>query len=53
MSYRQPKIIDDKSGLIVPQAMAQGAAILAKGITAFGVEEKKRKAEEKKKAEKK
>ena len=51
MSYRQPKIIDDKSGLIVPQAMAQGAAILAKGITAFGVEEKKRKAEEKKKAE--
>lgn len=51
MSYRQPKIIDDKSGLIVPQAMTQGAAILAKGITAFGVEEKKRKAEEKKKAE--
>tara|TARA_R110002126_G_scaffold284958_1_gene435019 strand:+ start:665 stop:2134 length:1470 start_codon:yes stop_codon:yes gene_type:complete len=42
MSYRNPKIIDDKSGLIVPQAIAQGAAALAKGITDYGIEEKKR-----------
>jgi len=36
MSYRNPKIIDDKSGLIVPNAIAQGAATLAKGVVDWG-----------------
>ena len=51
MSYRQPQIIQDKSGMIVPQALAQASGAVAKGIQTFGIEEKKRKAEEKKKAE--
>ena len=51
MSYRQPQIIQDKSGMIIPQALAQASGAVAKGIQTFGVEEKKRKAEEKKKAE--
>ena len=51
MSYRQPQIIQDKSGMIIPQALAQASGAVAKGIQTFGEEEKKRKAEEKKKAE--
>jgi hypothetical protein len=48
MSYRNPKIIDDKSGLIVPQAIEKATATLGKGIVAYGLEEKKRAAEQKK-----
>ena len=48
MSYRNPKIIDDKSGLIVPQAIEKATATLGKGIVAYGIEEKKRAAEQKK-----
>jgi len=44
MSYRQPQIIQDKSGMIIPQALAQASGALAKGIQAFGIEEKKREA---------
>ena len=51
MSYRQPQIIQDKSGMIIPQALAQASGAVAKGIQTLGIEEKKRKAEEKKKAE--
>jgi len=42
MSYRQPQIIQDKSGMIIPQALAQASGAVAKGIQTFGVEEKKR-----------
>jgi hypothetical protein len=42
MSYRNPKIIDDKSGLIVSQAINQATTTLGQGIAAFGVEEKRR-----------
>ena len=51
MSYRQPQIIQDKSGMIIPQALAQASGAIAKGIQTLGIEEKKRKAEERKKAE--
>jgi hypothetical protein len=44
MSYRQPQIIQDKSGMIIPQALAQASGALAKGIQTFGVEERKREA---------
>ena len=30
MSYRDPKVIDDKSGLIIPNAIAAGVANIAK-----------------------
>ena len=46
MSYRNPKIIDDKSGLIVPQAIEKATAALGKGIVAYGLEEKKRREKE-------
>ena len=42
MSYRNPKIIDDKSGLIVSQAMEKASGTLAQGVVAFGAEEKRR-----------
>ena len=32
MSYRNPKIIDDKSGQVLGQAIAQGAQNISKGI---------------------
>ena len=32
MSYRNPKIIDDKSGQILGQAIALGAQNISKGI---------------------
>jgi len=44
MSYRQPQIIQDKSGMIIPQALAQASGAVAKGIQTFGIEERKREA---------
>ena len=32
MSYRNPKIIDDKSGQVLGQAIAKGAQTIAQGI---------------------
>ena len=46
MSYRNPKIIDDKSGLIVSQAINQATASLGQGIVAYGAEQKKRREKE-------
>ena len=40
MSYRDPKIIDDKSGQVLGQAIAQGAANLSQGI--IGMEKARR-----------
>ena len=40
MSYRNPKIIDDKSGQVLGQAIAQGAANLGQGI--MGMEKARR-----------
>ena len=51
MSYRNPKIIDDKSGLIVPQAIEKATATLGQGIVAFGAEEKRREEVRKKEQE--
>ena len=45
MSYRDPKIIDDKSGQVLGQAIAQGAQNIALGIT--GMEKARRDAIEK------
>ena len=42
MSYKNPRIIDDKSGLIVSQAMEKASGTLAQGIAVFGAEEKRR-----------
>jgi len=42
MSYKNPKIIDDKSGLIVSQAIDNATATIGQGIVAFGAEEKRR-----------
>jgi hypothetical protein len=42
MSYRNPRIIDDKSGLIVSQAIEKASGTLAQGIAVFGAEEKRR-----------
>ena len=42
MSYKNPRIIDDKSGLIVSQAMEKASGTLAQGVVAFGAEEKRR-----------
>ena len=42
MSYRNPKIIDDKSGLIVSQAIEKASGTLAQGIAVFGAEVKRR-----------
>ena len=52
MSYRNPKIIDDKSGLIVSQAINQATATIGQGIVAFGAEEKRREETRKKEQEK-
>ena len=53
MSYKNPKIIDDKSALIVPQAIAKATGDIAKGIDAYGVKKAKEDALRKKEAEKK
>jgi len=45
MSYRNPKIIDDKSGQVLGQAIAQGAQNIAQGI--IGMEKARRDANEK------
>ena len=45
MSYRNPKIIDDKSGQVLGQAIAQGAQNIAQGI--IGMEKARRDAIEK------
>ena len=42
MSYKNPRIIDDKSGLIVSQAMEKASGTLAQGMAVFGAEEKRR-----------
>tara|TARA_R110002072_G_scaffold96944_1_gene213038 strand:+ start:921 stop:2438 length:1518 start_codon:yes stop_codon:yes gene_type:complete len=52
MSYKNPRIIDDKSGLIVSQAINQATTTLGQGIAAFGVEEKRREEVRKKEQEK-
>ena len=49
MSYRNPKIIDDKSGQVLGQAIAQGAQNISKGI--IGMEAQNRAAKEKKEKE--
>ena len=41
MSYRNPKIIDDKSGLVLSQAIAAGAQNISKGIIAGQVKKEK------------
>ena len=51
MSYKNPKIIDDKSGLIVSQAIDKATATLGQGIVAFGAEEKRREEVRKKEQE--
>ena len=43
MSYRNPKIIEDRSGEILAKGLSQGIAGLAKGITDLGVLRKKEK----------
>lgn len=46
MSYRNPKIIDDKSGQVLGQAIAQGAENISKGI--IGMEAQNRAVKERK-----
>lgn len=46
MSYRKPQIVQDKSGTIIPQALAQASGAIAKGIQAFGIQERKKQAKE-------
>ena len=41
MSYRNPQIIQDRSGEIIPQAIAQATGAIAKGITTLGVQRRK------------
>ena len=41
MSYRNPKIINDKSGEILAKGISQGVQNIAKGITAFGAEQRR------------
>ena len=53
MSYRQPKIIDDKSGLVLGQAIAAGAQNISKGIIAGQARKEKEEAKAKLEAEKK
>ena len=48
MSYRNPKIIDDKSGQVLGQAIVQGAQNLAKGVVGYEQERRKAIALEKK-----
>ena len=49
MSYRNPKIIDDKSGQVLGQAIAKGAQTIAQGI--IGMEEQNQLAREKREKE--
>jgi len=42
MSYRNPQIVQDTSGMIIPQALAQASGAIAKGIQVFGAEQRKR-----------
>jgi len=53
MSYRQPKIIDDKSGLVLGQAIAAGAQNISKGLIAGQARKEKEEAKAKLEAEKK
>ena len=53
MSYREPKIIDDKSGLVLGQAIAAGAQNISKGLIAGQVKKEKEEKEAKLEAEKK
>ena len=53
MSYRQPKIIDDKSGLVLGQAIAAGAQNISKGLIAGQAKKEKEEAKAKLEAEKK
>lgn len=41
MSYRNPKIINDKSGEILAKGISQGVQNISKGITAFGAEQRR------------
>jgi len=53
MSYREPKIIDDKSGLVLGQAIAAGAQNISKGLIAGQAKKEKEEKEAKLEAEKK
>tara|TARA_R110001592_G_scaffold194027_1_gene441426 strand:+ start:1816 stop:3507 length:1692 start_codon:yes stop_codon:yes gene_type:complete len=53
MSYREPKIIDDKSGLVLGQAIAAGAQNISKGLIAGQDRKEKEEAKAKLEAEKK
>jgi hypothetical protein len=53
MSYRNPKIIDDKSGLVLGQAIAAGAQNISKGLIAGQARKEKEEAKAKLEAEKK
>ena len=41
MSYRNPQIIQDRSGEIIPQAIAQATGAIAQGVAKFGAEQKR------------
>ncbi len=41
MSYRNPKIINDKSGEILAKGISQGVQNISKGIMAFGAEQRR------------
>ena len=41
MSYRNPKIINDKSAEILAKGISQGVQNISKGITAFGAEQRR------------
>ena len=41
MSYRNPQIIQDRSGEIIPQAIAKAAGAMAQGVAKFGAEQKR------------
>lgn len=41
MSYRNPQIIQDRSGEIIPQALAQATGAIAQGVAKFGTEQKR------------
>lgn len=53
MSYREPKIIDDKSGMVLGQAIAAGAQNISKGLIAGQARKEKEEAKAKLEAEKK
>ena len=53
MSYRNPKIIDDKSGLVLGQAIAAGAQNISKGLIAGQARKEREEAKKKLEAEKK